>query len=71
MNKIIIENHTSMEMEDVLIFVRLAISERRPSETPRGLQYSVATTWPDGLRVCTYLNKRSDRFVVTEIKQGD
>jgi hypothetical protein len=66
MEKLIIENRTSMPMDDALEYVRSVIIKGKISKTSKGEQYCFAVAWPNGVRVFADKNKCSDRLIVTD-----
>ena len=62
MEKIIIENRTTIPMKDTLFMVAKVISAGRISNNYT--QYCYATTFADGVSVITSKNKYSDRFII-------
>ena len=68
MNKIIIENHSELPMDIVLVIVGKVMAEGRVSNN--GKQYCYFTTFRGGefdTGVATDLNKCSDKFTVADI----
>ena len=67
MEKIIIENRTTLPMERVLPFVASVLSRGRISNDDT--QYCYHTSFADKIGVTTFKNRASDRFIVyMEIK---
>ena len=64
MDKIIIENQTDKPMIDILGYVAGVISQGRISNG--GKQYCYATRFKENIIVWTDLNKKSDRFVISQ-----
>jgi len=62
MEKIIIENRTTLTMERVLPFVASVLSMGRISNYET--QYCYHTHFADDIGVATFKNKSSDRFIV-------
>ncbi len=62
MEKIIIENRTTVPMEEAILLVARVISEGRISNN--NTEYCYASTFAGGISVVTSKNKHSDRFVV-------
>jgi len=63
-NRIIIENRSSLSDLDILKYIEDVISEGRISND--GKQYCYLTCFKEVV-VSTYLNKGSDRFIVTDV----
>ena len=67
MNKLIIDNRSTMSDFNALAYIKAVIEEGRISN--EGKQYCYYTTFERGnmiIGVSSFLNKKSDRFVVTE-----
>ena len=64
MDKIIIHNLTDKPMDEVLVYVRLVVSNGRVSGD--GKAYCYLTTWRDGTVVYSKRNGISDTFTVSE-----
>ena len=62
MEKIIIENRTTLPMERILPFVASVLSRGRISNN--NTQYCFHVSFADGIHLSTFKNKSSDRFVV-------
>lgn len=79
MSKIIIQNDTTLSDLEVIQYVSGVIRMGRISN--HGKQYCYHSAFEDGISVTSYLNKKSDRFVLRNIiisrrrevtiKQGD
>ena len=69
MEKLIIENRTTLTMERVLPFVASVLSMGRISNN--NTQYCYHTSFADGVGVTTFKNKKSDRFVVYMENKGE
>ena len=63
MEKLIIENHTDMSMEDVLNYIGHAVRSRNI----KGLQKK--TIWGGDIAIYATKNKHSDRLVVKKEKR--
>ena len=64
MEKIIIENNSDLDIDDVLQYVGHVIRKGKISSTSKGDQYCFITTFENGIYVSSSKNKKSDRFIV-------
>ena len=65
--KLIIENKTEKTMEQALEYAQSVVHQGRISNY--GKQYCYVTTFRDGVVVCSFLNKQSDRLVIYQEEQ--
>lgn len=66
MNKLIIQNNTGLSDEKILEYVLGVIRLGRISNNDT--QYCYHTSFEDGIEITSYLNKKSDRFVIYQSK---
>jgi len=68
MNKLIIDNKTELTDLDAITLVKTVISEGRISNNGKQYCYGTEITIKNKkYMVWTYLNKKSDRFVITSL----
>ena len=66
MNKLIIENRACLSDIDALEIIKMVVNAGRCSNNGKQYSYGALITFNGGKYfVSTYLNKRSDRFVIT------
>jgi hypothetical protein len=70
MEKLIIENHTDLKMNEALRYAKMVIEQGRISENHKGNQYCFATLFKkkeldkNGVVVYADKNKKSDRLII-------
>ena len=65
MEKLIIENHTDLKMNEALRYAKMVIKQGRISETSKGKQYCFCTWFQESdIVVYADMNKKSDRLII-------
>jgi len=65
-NKMVIDNRTDITDIEALRYVTEVVKVGRVSRN--GTQYSYIVAFNNGITVSSYMNKKSDRFVITGAK---
>ena len=70
MDKIIIDNKTSMSMVKAFSYIKRVMDGGRISRTSKGDQYCFIANFGDGVVVYCDKNKKSDKFTIIESREG-